>query len=79
MPAWSDSRTAFKNGYSIDFSTGLNQVGFMQAPSQSPTWTRFITIAVNVGKTVSIDNEGAQLPVKLNLCEVVIRGNTYST
>ena len=72
MPAWSDSTTAFKNGYAIDFSSGISSQGYMQSPSSSPTWTRFITVAVNVGKA------GTSGSTKLNLCEVAIRGHPYS-
>ena len=72
MPPWSDSRTDFLSGYSIDFSSGVSAQGYMQLPSSSPTWTRYITVVANAGKP------GSAGTTKLNLCEVVIRGNVYS-
>jgi hypothetical protein len=71
-PPWTDSTTAFRNGYQLDFvSMGAGNYWF-QNPSMSQLYTRYITIAVNVGVVGSIGS------TKLSLCEVQFRGKVYT-
>jgi hypothetical protein len=68
LPSWTDSREAFKNGYTFDFIQPTYQVGLSSTPQFSPAYTRFITVVVNAGKP------GAAGSSWLNLCEVEVRG-----
>jgi hypothetical protein len=76
VPPWTDSTTAFKNGYTVDLAPGLAMGSLMQAPTASPSWTRYITVVANAGRQGNMGAGSGN--TKLNLCEVVIRGSVVS-